>query len=287
MDAILDLGFEVYLLSEVRVSTPQQSSLARLLKSRNFTTVFSAPPPASNTFSVPPGGVAICAKNEFTLRKLDVEAIAEWECEGRMVAAHLTCRGRGLVLISVYGYPASHQRRSMNDMMLIQLHNWIASLKMPVLVAGDLNTNILSSSYLSLCHAAGIWRISPDVPSTSNRFGGVSEVMPLDHALVNARMLDWGVRADIRHDICISDHFPVVGRWNVPIERELPILKWPAKMDVSGPMINHVQWVGGSNTYVEWAQKASKWIAETYMVPQQSKTTVTSVDSCAGVPVSG
>ena len=181
----------------------------------------------------------------------------------------------------VYGHPASHMRRGMNDTMLIQLHNWIASLKMPVLVAGDLkvlNTTTSASSYLAICQHAGIWRISPETPSTTNKFGGPADGKPIDHALVNSRFLSLGSVATIQHDICMSDHFPVTGAWNFLDTNDLPIQKWPARMNISGPIVEEVRWVRGANTYTEWAEKATRWVSDTYEVPQISKTTLTSVD---------
>ena len=264
------------------MSCAQQRSLGRVIAGKGYASVFSPPPPASNTFLVPPGGVAVLARDGLGLRRIKaVESLAEWEDEGRMVAAYLSYGNQVVVVVAVYGYPASHMRHDMNDTMLIQLHNWISSLKMPVLVAGDLNTTTSASSYLSICQRAGVWRISPDLPSTTNRFGGPAEGKPIDHVLVNSRLLDLGVVAAIQHDICMSDHFPVTGAWNFREGPDLPSLKWPSRMDVSGPIVEQVPWAHGSTTYTAWAEKATRWISDTYLVPQISKTALATIEKRA------
>ena len=274
----MDHDFRVYLLTEVRVSLPQQRTLGRLLSGRGFASVFSPPPVASNAFLVPPGNVAILAKRHFGLRRIRAEAISRREQEGRMTAAYLSHGNEVMVLVVGYGYPASHLRHDMNDSMLIQLHNWVVSLKMPVLIAGDLNVTTTTSSYLALCQTAGIWRVLPDGPSTTNRLGGIADSLPIDHVLANPRCPDLGVETKMRYDICISDHFPIEGTFRLGVHESTPSRKWPARMDVSGPVAERVDWVGGTRTYTEWSQKATKWISDTYLVPQVSKTTLTTVD---------
>ena len=146
---------------------------------------------------------------------------------------------------------------------------------MPVLVAGDFDTTRSASAYLTLAHADGTRCISPNIPTTANRSGTIAESEPLDHALINARFLDLDIRADVRYDVVMSDHFLIVGSWNMAGCSELPIQKRLAKMDLSGPPVETLPWRFGGATYTEWAHAATKWLSDTYMVPQISKTTVT------------
>ena len=89
LEALNSLGLDVLLLSEVRSSVAQQASIACRAFALGYHCVWSRPPPASNTFETPPGGVAILAKQCYALRKLDVQEVASWERVGRAVAALL------------------------------------------------------------------------------------------------------------------------------------------------------------------------------------------------------
>ena len=108
LEALTSMGLDVLLFSEVRSSLAQQASIARRALALGYHIVWSSPPPASNTFETPPGGVAILVKSCYTLRKLDVQEVSPWERVGRAVAATVLIGSYNFCLICVYGYAASN-----------------------------------------------------------------------------------------------------------------------------------------------------------------------------------
>ena len=197
LEALLSLGYHLLMLSEVRVSEAQQRSLSRVAKSLGYSCVWSKPPHSGPTFSVLPGGVALFAKEPIALRKLPSPHVDHWDNEGRAVAASLLYEvyGSSQHVVVMYGYPVSHSAYRTHEDMMIQISSWISSLTVPVIWGGDFNLARTSPPFLSSLALSSLWRVSGDQPSTMSRKGGISHVLPIDHIIVNHRMLDQGLEA--------------------------------------------------------------------------------------------
>ena len=272
LEAITSLGCDFVVLTEVRASASQQPSLSRRAKALGYTCVWSAPPPASNTFETPPGGVAIMAKDKHTLRKIRSEEVHCWHEVGRALAAILIIGSSCVCIVGVYGFAASNREHDMNEVLLTQLGCWVARLKMPALLLGDFNQNTSSSAFLNLCDVTGLWRLSSNEPTTSNRKGQVAETLPLDHVMANARMLDFTTSAQVDYSVHLSDHYPIRGELRLPVVPVSSVWKWPRKMEIPDTPVENVEWVFEGSTYTEWADCAVRWLAKTFSISPCYKT---------------
>ena len=109
------------ILSEVRVSKAQQASLARRSHVKGYQTVWSAPPPATSTASLSPGGTAIIVKTRLAVSELRIEQLDEWFHKGRICAAEITADNTTVVVIAMYGFAPSHPERHLNEAFLSEV----------------------------------------------------------------------------------------------------------------------------------------------------------------------
>ena len=161
--------------------------------------------------------------------------------------------------------------RDTNEAMLCQLGRWIARLTVPSLLGGDINVQPGRSEFLSLLHTHDLWRVNDDKPTTMTKQGQIGDNMPVDHLIINARALDLGVSVSPRYDICVSDHFPLVGDLSLTSLMHPRLWKWPALMKTDGNPKTSIPWSFAGTTYTEWADYATSWIAESYEAPRVSK----------------
>ena len=83
-----------------------------------------------------PGGVAVFAKLPLTIHKLQVADLAEWEKQGRALAAVISSGQETWTCVVSYGFAASHPQHGLNEVMLPQIALWGARLKMPLIWGG-------------------------------------------------------------------------------------------------------------------------------------------------------
>ena len=134
---------------------------------------FSLPlPPPSNTFQVPPGGIGILVRSPLALGRVRSRETARWESIGRCMPAYIISGAQRLLICAVYGLAPSHPMRSTNEAMLCQLFRWIAGLTVPALLGGDLNVQHGHSEALGLLDSHNLWRVSPDLPTTTTKQRG-------------------------------------------------------------------------------------------------------------------
>ena len=138
------------MLSEARVSKPQQSSLARRAAKLGYQVVWSCSPPPSATTAVPHGGTAIFVKFCFGISELCPPHLHRWHAMGRACAAMVTKGPRSAIVVAMYGFAPSYPLREENLAMCIQISSWITGLTLPTLWAGDFNTSVANSSFLML-----------------------------------------------------------------------------------------------------------------------------------------
>ena len=134
--------------------------------------------------------------------------------------------------------------------------------------------SVNTSAFLSLSQNVGLWRISPDIPSTRAKCQSHSGRPPLDHALVNSKFLDVGISAVISHQFWISDHYPIVVDIKHDVKASL-IWRWPSVMKLNDPVEELEPWVRTDSTYTEWATAAVKWISRNYNCKPCPKTRIT------------
>ena len=187
--------------------------------------MFSAPPAASPTFSVAPGGTCCLAKHPLQVRSHILPGLGKWEGEGRLVSVMVLMR-IPVCVIGIYGYPAGHPQRLQNEALIADIFYQASRLTMPVLIMGDFNTSPQNSSPMTLSESWGFWKVSSDRPTTLSKRTGVASGVALDHAYANAKALDLGFKMDVSCFASISDHLPLVGSLNVP-EFPLVVWKWP------------------------------------------------------------
>ena len=117
--------------------------------------------------------------------------------------------------------------------------------------------------------------MSPNLSTTRKRTGGTSANLALDHILVTHDMLDEGVSSWVDQSRWISDHYPVMAKWKAALEPTLA-WRWPKPMKIGAPCdLSHVWSTQPPTTYEAWSARASKWIADVFQVPKESKSLLT------------
>ena len=83
-------------------------------------------------------------------------------------------------------------------------------------------------------------------------------------------MREHGVKAWVRYDVWISDHYPVCGQFFLPSNSFL-IAMWPKPPKELTELTSHVEWECEANTYEEWSATAQKWLSKSYGIAIQPK----------------
>ena len=144
-----------------------------------------------------------------------------------------------------------------------------------MLWAGDFNTTVVASPFLSLIRTLDLWRISPDVSTTKGRASTTSGKAPIDHVLCNSPLLDLAITCACCEHEAISDHLPLSGKFAVlAADRHTQSWKWPRFMDLSATDTIDIGWDFEGSTYVEWSEAAVTWLASTYSTSRVSKTCI-------------
>ena len=246
-------------------------SLARLSRSLGFDCVFGAPPPASPTFEVAPGGVAICAKIPLTLRKLHPPELAHWEIQGRVLVVELISELWSMIVIGIYGFPASHEQHSSNDDLVAACLSWGGGRKSRVLIMGDLNESVQTCLPIAASRELHMTRVSPDLPSTWSKAGEPSKTLPIDHCFANQAVRQDIVEVSFRRDLLLSDHIPLVCSLALPSSPS-PAWLWPKPAVSPLPArVSSPPFPMGSGTFAEWSEKARRWLQHAYAITIPSK----------------
>ena len=192
---------------------------------------------------------------------------------GRISTALLVVGGTTHALCAIC-ISCLHPRHGENEEMFAQVYAWAMSLRCPVLIGGDMNETTKTSAFLSLSDSAGLFRISPNLPTTRRRQGGMSANLALDPILVTHPILDRCVRSWVDHEKWISDHYAIMARWRINSDI-VTAWRWPKPMKLENPT-DELPWWDQEvpNTYEEWTRKATKWLSRAYNVPAESKTSL-------------
>ena len=276
IDAIACWSAHIHVCAEITASLSSIRSLSRRLAAMGFGSVWSAPPPRGPTFEVPPGGVVILAKHPLASRHVSVPELHRWESSGRLVVARAlsgSCDS-AVTIVAVYGYPPSHDCRGSNEDFFAQVFSWARSLKTAVIIAGDFNHTLATSRTLALTPSAGIWKISPNSPTTRAKGGAAKAIgAAIDHICGNYRLLDLHPSSWIDRERWLSDHYPVM--LSVELEaKQQQIWQWPKPMTLGPKLDPPSPWLHHSSTYSEWLAKAESWIAENYSCTWRPKGVV-------------
>ena len=241
-----------------------------------YTILFSPPLLPSATCALSPGGVAVCAKSPLSVHIVRVPQAHELYLQGRALVVNCTIYSHSFVCAVVYGFAPSHVSHGSNEDWMKAIGLWIASLKEPALMCGDMNMTTAMSSFLTLCRRVGLWKIGSEEATTRSKMGGAATGAAIDHCLANSRFMDYGLNADVRRDIFVSDHYPICGSWYVLKESQWPSWKWPRIMKkMREPDLTRVPlWEFEGDTYSEWAEKAVRWVAHLWGADPCSKTLV-------------
>ena len=273
LDVVLGWGFDVLVMSEVRVARPAIRSLSRVMRSKGFDAVFGVPPPPSPTFSVRPGGLAVVTKLPLSVRKVHPPELSYWEEAGRIVIADVIDGDAHLYVLAIYGYAPSHEEHTANDSLLTECMAWAGRQKVCVLFTGDMNETVHTSGALASSMEHNMRRISPDSPSTAGKHASVSKQMPIDHALVNLPLWDCLIESRFRYDLPLADHYPIVSVFRSP--SSLP-LSWswpkPCREFPSVPVVQDVPFPDSANTFTAWSEQSRHWLQESYGVAIAQKT---------------
>ena len=179
---------------------------------------------------------------KLSARLCMIPELSEWTDLGRLVCVKIVLSQCDIVIIAVYGFPSSHERYADNEALQAQIVHWAAGLSCAVLIAGDMNSSSASSPLLAMPDRFGLWRVTPEVPTTRDKKGHPSRNLALDHILVNSKMMDLSVQGNVRHDVWVSDHFPVCASWVMPDE-SYPTWCWPQPMKL-GDKSRDLRWKG-------------------------------------------
>ena len=203
------------------------------------------------------------------IRKLRPETLERWEKKGRVLCACVT----GMIpiyLVGVYGFPPSHEERCNNDAMFADCLQWATQRRDPVLILGDFNESYAASASLTLAQQWGFWRVTDDSPTTRGKSSRIAGGSAIDHVLANKAAYDIITSSQVRYDLALSDHFPIVTSLRVPT---LSCLVWhfPRSYHLPDhPPASTLDWKP-VRTMTQWTQQAQRWIAESYGIPQIEK----------------
>ena len=265
----------VHVCTEVRASSTSVRSLSRSLSGLGFASVWSAPPPRGATFEVPPGGVAICARKPLFIKQIKAPDLHRWESQGRLVAARIMMDSEELIVVGIYGFPPSHDNRRMNEDFFAQVFIWARGLRTPVVIAGDFNHTVSTSRTLSLAPTMGLWKVSPNDPTTRSKKGGASTHAAIDHVFGNYRLLDMRPHAHVDTTKWLSDHYPIILSVDMP-KKDLHVWHWPKPMKLGRRRERVQPWRSANRTYGEWLAQAQTWLAENHdclLIPKDKVTT--------------
>ena len=263
------------LLSEVRASKAQQRSISRRAKALHYSCIHSAPPPASSTFEVSPGGVSILSRSEFAIRVIRDPVLDKWSSIGRCVAAQFLSKSWTMVCCVVYGFSKVHPQRHQNEILAAEVFHWAAGLTLPVLIGGDFNESLKSSTALSLAESWGLFQISGSMPTTLNKAHRLASTDAIDHVFVNARMRDCSISAAVDTARWVSDHYPIVGSIALP-SPSVQVMHWPSPVTLPPEKACHPEWRFVGKTFAEWSNCAERWLAAAFLVTIPSKSSVSS-----------
>ena len=261
------------LLAEVRVTRQQQNALLRRAHSLGYSLIFSDPPPASPTFTLAPGGVAIGAKHPHSLRRIRPACLEQWFLQGRVVVGLFVSSSFSCICVSVYCFAESHPKRAANEALIVDIFHWTSKLSHAVIVGGDFNMGAMGCGPLALAHTWGLMRIGDNSPTTRGKTGGVSRGEPIDHVYINVKMRDHAFTGGVNHDRYLSDHFPLDCQFTIKTTPTV-VTRWPRPMKLPLQRQHDPIWSGESPSYTEWASKATRWLAEAFEVPCVSKLVV-------------
>ena len=262
---------DIHVCAEVRASGSAIRSLSRRLAALAFASVWSAPPPRGPTFEVPPGGAAICARHPLSLRHVSVPELHSWEMAGRLVVARVLSLSHELMIVAVYGYPPSHACRGKNEDFFSQVFSWARSLRTPVIIAGDYNHTLATSRTLALAPSVGIWKVSPNDPTTRAKGGAAKAIgTAIDHIYGNYRLLDLSPSSWIDKTRWLSDHYPVMLKIHMHSSLQ-QVWQWPKPMKLGTKVDILSPWIPSSTTYSEWLVKAEHWISRNYQCQRVPK----------------
>ena len=258
------------------MSCERQKATARRFAADGSSVVWGLPPPPSPTFAVSPGGVAIVARPPWKVRPYMLPALRKWTQMSRMVVARAAHPCHNLVLLCVYGFPESHPNRSMNEEMLIEAFATMASLTMPAILGGDLNTIHGESLAMVLAEALGILCVSPiDKPTTKSREGDPSSSKPLDYVFANYQAKDLIANTRVNYAISLSDHYPIEVKLSV-VKPCFVRVRWPKRstLPIEKTGAYEFPWLPEEVGFANWQKLATKWLATTFGVKISKKDRV-------------
>ena len=272
LEVLLGGLWDILFLTEVRSSRASQHAQDRRAARYGYKCIWCVPPGPSPTCSVSHGGVAIIVREPMSAIMLHPPEVMHWIQESRVVVAQVIIQSWVGVLVSVYGYAEGHAQRQANERLLADTFKYLSSLKVPAVLAGDLNVSIRCSQVLSLHWQYKLWKISDDEPTTKGRHTQESRKLALDHCLCNGAMIDCGIKVQTCRDWRLSDHYPLVGDWLISTDPIL-IWQWPKKVDL-GDRLCEPRWEGGDTSYAAWCSVAERWIRDAYGVEVKGKNCV-------------
>ena len=270
LEWILGWGYDVVFLTEVRCSSEQQRSVARISRRLSYNIIFSPPPPPSPNFKTSPGGTAIAVKMPYSVRALEAGVLSKWSDMGRVVIGKLLSTDITFLLVCAYGILSGHPLKSANDLFVSDVLAWTQTLNMPTILAGDLNETPYSIPTMTALHVWNFFRISSSEPTTKGRNSRVSKGFALDHVIVNSTMLDYSPVAKTVPDKALSDHFPIEGSFRIPAI-DSGVQHWPRALDLSWGQVLRPPWTGECTSLAAWNEKAVSWLSLAFLVPRVSK----------------
>ena len=124
---------------------------------------------------------------------------------------------------------------------------------------------------VTLSRPLKLWRISGDESTMHSKQGGSSNKLALDHLFINDASLDYGIEACVTKDVWLSDLYPLQATWQIP---KVSACLELAQTDVLQRRSQR-EWNFHATTYIQWAENAVHWLAESFQQTPQSKTRVT------------
>ena len=227
--------------------------------------LWGAPPPRDLLVPLHQEALQCSANYLPRLDSSTQKKLAIWEKEGRCLTAILITEQAPVMLVAVYGYAVSHEKRCMNETLIGDILMFTSELKMPSLIMGDFNDSVVGSHILSQIRSFGLWHMNPHKETTTRtQGGGPAKAAALDHAIVNRMLLDKGAKATVLYQHLISDHYPVQLTFYAP-KMEVRVWAWPklCKEDLTNMQPSqHVAFPRESATLTQWSEQATTWLRE-------------------------
>ena len=171
-----------------------------------------------------------------------------------------------LVVLCVYGFPESHPNRCMNEEMLIDVFASMATLNMPSVMGGDLNSVHGESLAMVLAEALGIYCVSPtNKPTTRTKEGETSTTKPLDYVFANYQAKDLIQAARVNYAVTLSDHYPIEVRLSV-VKPMFMRVRWPRRTVLPQERKGTFEfpWLPEDIGFAKWQRLATRWLAATF-----------------------